>query len=131
VLADFIQLTPDRTLTLKFHSDELVTFNLRGYGPGERTSNYITASLQIHDPGIPGELGWVEKLSSGPIYGTPTNKPNYWSFSGRLMLPAARGSKPMRILVQEYETYVVDREYYFAGAPPKGSRVVYADAVEI
>jgi len=33
--------------------------------------------------------------------------------------------------VQEFETYVVDREYYFAyNLPPKGSRVVYADTVE-
>ena len=83
-------------------------------------------------PGFPGELGWVEALNSGPIFGEPTIVPNYWQFTGRLMLPAPRGSQPMRFLVQEYETYIVDREYFFAKAPPpKGSRVVYADALEV
>ncbi len=131
VLSDFIQLAPDRQLTVQFHSDTLVSFNVRGYGPGDRSSNYVTATLQTRDPGIPGELGWVEAQNSGPIFGTPTDKPNFWSFSGRFMLPSPRGSQPMRILVQEFETYVVDREYYFTSAPPKGSRVVYTDAVEI
>jgi hypothetical protein len=88
--------------------------------------------VQTRDLGIPGELGWVEARSSGPIYGKPTNEANYWNFTSRMYLPAARGSEPMRILVQEFETYVVDREYYFGGKlPPKGSRVVYADTVEI
>jgi hypothetical protein len=132
VLADFIQLAPDRHLTIQFHGEQLFSFTVRGYGPGERTSNYVTATLQTRDPGIPAELGWVDALNSGPIYGTPTNVANYWSFKGRLMLPAARGSQPMRVLVQEFETYVIDREYYYAAnLPPKGSRVVYADTVEI
>ena len=130
VLADFIQLAPDRHLTVRFHGEQFISFTVRGYGPGERTSNYVTATLQIHDPGIPGELGWVDATNSGSIYGTPTNQPNYWIFNGRMPLPFARGSQPMRLLVQEYETYVVDREYYFAKSiPPKGSRVVYADTV--
>jgi hypothetical protein len=132
VLADFIQLAPDRRLNIQFHDERLFTFNLSGYGPGERSSNYITTTVQTHDPGIPGELGWVEALNSGPIFGKPTIIPNYWQFTGRLMLPDLRGSQPMRILVQEYETYVVDREYFFTKAPPPtGSRVVYTDAVEV
>ena len=133
VLADFIQLAPDRHLNIQFHDDKLFSFNLSGYGSGERTSNYVTVSVQTHDPGIPGELGWIEAQNSGPIYGKPTQYPNYKYFAGRMYLPAARGSQPMRILVQEFETYVVDREYYFyrSSMPPKGSRVVYADAVEV
>lgn len=132
VLADFIQLAPDRHLTIQFHDDQLFSFNLMGYGPGERTSNYVTVTVQTHDPGIPGELGWVDVNKSGSVFGTPTNTPNYWNFVGRITLPAPRGSQPMRILFQEFETYTVDREFYSKwDLPPKASRVVYADALEI
>jgi hypothetical protein len=49
-----------------------------------------------------------------------------------MSLPYARGSQPMRILVQEFERYVVDRENQrLTLSPPKGSRVVYTDAVEV
>jgi hypothetical protein len=132
VLSDFIQLAPDRHLNIQLHNEQLFSFNLSGYGPGKRASNYVTVSVQTHDPGIPGELGWIEALNSGPMFGKPTSHPNHWYFAGKMALPAQRGSQPMRILVQEFETYVVDREYYFKwDATPKGSRVVYADAVEI
>ncbi len=129
VLSDFIQLAPDRELNVRFHDDTLCIVSLRGYGPGERASNFVQVSVQIHDPGIPGDLGWVEARTSGPIYGKPTNLPNHWEFSTRLLLPFARGSQPMRLLVQEFETYTVDRDYPYQ--PPKSSRVVYVDAVEV
>ena len=132
VLADFIQLAPDRRLNIHFHDDQQFSFNLSGYGPGDRTSNYVTVTIQIRDPGIPGELGWVDALSSSHTFGSPTKQPNYWNFIGRMMLPAPRGSQPIRILVQEYETYIIDHEYYFySKLPPKGNRVVYTDAVEM
>jgi hypothetical protein len=132
VLSDFIQLAPDRHLNIQFHDEQLFSFNLSGYGPGERASNYVTVTVQTHDPGIPGELGWVDAQSSGRVYGQRTQQPNHWFFAGRMVLPAARGAQPMRILVQEFETYVVDREYYFKwDVSPKGSRVVYTDAVEV
>jgi hypothetical protein len=132
VLSDFIQLAPDRHLNIEFHDDKLFSFNLSGYGPAGRASNYVEVSVQTHDPGIPGELGWVEASNTGRIYGKPTHTANYWYFAGRMSLPVPRGSEPMRILVQEFETYIVDREYYFAKrVTPKGSRVVYTDTVEI
>jgi hypothetical protein len=100
VLSDFIQLAPDRHLNIEFHDETLFSFNLSGYGPGERSSNYVKATVQTRDPGIPGELGWVDAGSSGSIFGSPSKSPNYWYFAGRMYLPAPRGSEPMRILVQ-------------------------------
>ena len=132
VLADFIQLAPDRHLTIQFHGEQLFSFTVSGYGPGERTSNYVTATVQTRDPGIPGELGWVDALNSGPIFGTPTNVANYWSFKGRLMLP--RGAVPnpcaswCKNLKPMWSTANTTTPRIL---PPKGSRVVYADTVEI
>jgi hypothetical protein len=132
VLSDFIQLAPDRHLNIEFHDDQLFSFNLSGYGPGERASNYVIATVQTRDPGIPGGLGWVEANNSGPIFGSYTHLTNYWNFASRMYLPHVRGSQPMRILVQEYERYVVDRENQrLTYTPPKGSRVVYVDTVDI
>jgi hypothetical protein len=44
-----------------------------------------------------------------------------------LTLPAPRGSRPMRLVIEEYETYATDQR---SGAPVQ-NRLVYADILNI
>jgi hypothetical protein len=44
-----------------------------------------------------------------------------------LTLPAPRGSRPMRLVIEEYETYATDQQW----GPPVQNRLVYADILNI
>lgn len=132
VQADFIQLTPDRSMGLTYPSDTEV--NVEVIGPGylgtatERTPDTMRAYLQIKtvatsDP----DLQWIidPAQSDGTVLTVTSSSPTNIVWKGTVKLPKARGTAPYRILVAEFEEHAVVR------AGNLGTKVTYLDAIEI
>lgn len=134
VLADFMQLSPDRSASIVFNASDQTSVNVSVSGvfpqssgsASETTSapNSITVTVQqktdnIADP----NMGWAS--SPGGEYtiqlSLTGNSPETWS--GTVQLPAARGSQPMRLVITEYENY--------AAEGGTGQRLVYQEAVQL
>lgn len=116
VLAQFVQLSPDRTLTIVSDASDPTKVQLAVAGLTYRpVSGYashatIDVLVQTQNPALSGDLAWSTAST--------TTLPDNWS--GTVTLPAARGSQPFRLVIQEFEK------------PSKGGRrLVYTDAVQI
>lgn len=133
VQADFIQVAPDRTMQLTFPSPTHVRVVVRGPGylattDPATTPDTVVAYIQektvkTSDP----DLEWTI-IPSGLTGTVLTRVPQTAAetiWEGVVTLPAARGSRPFRVLVAEFEQHKVVR----AGNLP--NRVSYLDAVEI
>ncbi|GAA4610326.1 hypothetical protein GCM10023195_42300 [Actinoallomurus liliacearum] len=117
VLAQFAQLSPDRTLSIVFDASDATLAHLTVAGTTYEAANdktsLVKVLVQVGDPKPVGAVGWrttaeAELRSFG----------GQWS--GDVTMPGRRGSGPMRLVVEE-------RERLSNG----GSRLVYVDAVEI
>jgi hypothetical protein len=124
VLADFMQLMPNRSASITFDPIETTQLDIaitgKTYqGPGSAS---MTATLQTQVPGA-GDLAWIPiqvfPLTARPWIGPET----LWT--APITLPAARGSRPFRLVIEEFET--------FATGPAGGqqNRLVYADILQI
>ncbi len=58
VQTDFIQLVPDRTLTVTLRDDDSVDATLFGPAPSGPIPNRVEVTIEEHDGKIPGPLGW-------------------------------------------------------------------------
>jgi len=131
VLTDFIQPVPDRRLAARWIDERSLYIQVSGYAPIDRAHNTMDVTVQVHDPSIPGELGWKTAVMTGqsnplPLFKRPLNvQQNLYRWDNPVALPFERGAQPMRLLVQEYETYQAD------GLSGKQQRVVYADTLEV
>ncbi len=129
VVADFVQLTADRTASLVVQ-DGRARVTVSGIGPHNITaervhpdifggritrpelSRRLTAVLQRHDPRIPGELGWSDVGSEVPLtlrrrVRVTRRGTSVWS--GTLDLSGVeRGTGSHRVLIREYERFVRD-----------------------
>ncbi|MFF3557583.1 hypothetical protein ACWD4V_17870 [Streptomyces tsukubensis] len=121
VLAQFAQLNPDRTLSVALAADDparaTVTVSGPTYAGDPARGARLTLLMQTAAPGRSGALGWRTEAES-PLPPVPGSGGGEWSAT--VTLPAPSGSTPMRLLVEEREVL-----------PTAGSRLVYADAVEI
>jgi hypothetical protein len=124
VLADFAQLLPDRSASVTFDpiDDASVQIAINGLtydGPG---APLMTATLQTQPAGG-GDLAWapvsVFTLTPRTFAGPDT----LWT--AQITLPAPRGSRPFRLLIEEFEIYVRD----FPGNQQR--RLVYADIIDL
>ena len=122
---DFIQLLPDRSASITFDPIETTKLQVaitgQTYtGPGAVT---VSAILQTQPAGG-GDLAWmpiaVTTLVPSNLGGTTT----LWS--SEITLPDARGTRPFRLLIEEFETFPT----HFDGGPQQ-SRLVYADVLSI
>jgi hypothetical protein len=124
VLADFMQLLPDRAASITFDpmdptSVQLAVNGLTYTGPGEAS---MTATLEMQPAGNGGSA-WipVASLSLTPnIFGGPDT---VWT--AQITLPAARGSRPFRIVIEEFEIYTRDVQ------GSQQQRLVYADIFDL
>jgi len=119
ILAQFAQLNPDRTLSTVFSASDKtsVTVAVAGltYGAGNAKPAKVKVLVQVADPKPAGTLGW-KTASTTEL--SASSSGSQWT--GTITLPAARGSQPMRLVVEERETLSND-----------SGRLLYADAVEI
>lgn len=122
VLAQFAQLSPDRTLTIVSTGSTELTVTVAGgltYVPisGYARPAQVEALVQTANPALSGDLAWT---TVGPPTLLPTGaEPATWS--GTVTLPGPQGSEPFRLVVKEFEV------------PSQGDerRLIYADAVQL
>jgi len=124
VLADFAQLVPDRSASITFDPIDTTSLEVaitgKTYrGPG---SAAMRATLETQPPGG-GDLAWVpvSVISLTPF--TSFGPDTLWT--AQITLPAARGSRPFRLVIEEFETFARD----VTGT--RQTRLVYADMVAI
>jgi hypothetical protein len=124
VLADFMQLAPDRAASITFDpmdptSVQVAMNGLTYTGPGTAT---MTATLQMQVPGSP-DSAWL------PVADIPLQKHTFGGpdtlWTGHVVLPSARGSRPFRLVIREFETYARDS----SGSVQQ--RPVYADILNL
>jgi hypothetical protein len=124
VLADFIQLVPDRAASITFDpidptSVQLAVNGLTYTGPGVAT---MTATLEMQPPGG-GDLAWTP-VTSIPLTPRTFGGPDtLWT--AQITLPAPRGSRPFRLVIEEFEVYTRDVQ------GSQQQRLVYADILDL
>jgi hypothetical protein len=132
VQADFVQLTPNRSMGLTYPSGTKV--NVEVLGPGylatanRATPDTMRAYLQLKavetsDP----DLQWIidPAQPDGTVLSVANSSEALTVWKGTVTLPKARGTVPYRILVAEFEEHAVVR------AGNLGFKVTYLDAIEI
>ncbi len=132
VQADFIQVAPNRVMQLTFTSSTVVHVVVAGPGylgtTDAGTPDSVLAYVQERTVKTSdSDLTWTIAPSSvsGTVLPITAQTATETIWEGDVKLPAARGSRPFRILVAEFEQHKVVR----TGNLP--SRVTYLDAVEI
>jgi hypothetical protein len=133
VQADFIQLTPNRSMGLTYPSGTEVNVEVLGPGylmtPNNRaTPDTMRAYLQLKavetsDP----DLQWIidPAQPDGTLLSVASSSEAITVWKGTVTLPKARGTVPYRILVAEFEEHAVVR------AGNLGAKATYLDAIEI
>jgi hypothetical protein len=129
VVADFVQLTADRTVSLVVNEGR-ATVTVSGLGPSNilakrvhpdrfggsitrpELSRRVTAVLQEHDSQIPGDLGWSDVGSEtdlGRRARVRLTKRGITTWTGALNVEVANpGAGTHRILIREYERFIRD-----------------------
>ncbi|SFW92254.1 hypothetical protein [Amycolatopsis australiensis] len=110
VQAQFAQLSPDRVATAVFASPTSVRLTVTGPMPAPATE--LSAQLQVADPALSGNVAW--QASGAPVVLTASAT----GWAGTVPLPAARGSRPFRVVLTESEL-----------PSQGGKRLAYADAL--
>ncbi|MEP6569923.1 MAG: hypothetical protein ABJC10_09130 [Acidobacteriota bacterium] len=140
VMADFAQLTPDRSAAVTFDLDnhlsvaisgfcfrsssaELEIPNFGTFAAEKLHGNHITISLESQLVGT--DLGWVPVPKSDvELY--PQDGPNgITNWKGRIELPADHGSYKLRLVIREFEVFIGGPEAHIE------TRIVYADVLEL
>jgi hypothetical protein len=123
VLAEFTQLTPDRTATVTTESDTRLAVAVAGVGVHGNTVD-VRVETQRHD--LPTDLGWVPAQNArvDELLTAVARGPRRFEVT----LPAPRGSMPLRLVIREYEEYPSS----FEGKEKTLSRrLVYAEVFEL
>ncbi|HEY3364141.1 MAG TPA: hypothetical protein VGK74_03680 [Symbiobacteriaceae bacterium] len=153
VVADFAQLAAERVVSIHVPDPsrpQVLSVTISGPGPVNPIMQYVPAEIGVSSektafgsspilvsveqlpPNVASKPNPDENLRWTPVasfWGAPFRSPNgafNWSVS--VTLPAARGSRPFRLVFQEFERFVTgDGSDQTVGT----SRVVFADTVII
>jgi hypothetical protein len=137
VLADFVQLAPDRTATVSSDPGKPREVRLAVQGLTYQRSRAMDepAPLRVRvetlRPDVPEDVGWVPETDVD----FDTEKPRgdaLWS--GKLTLPVPRGARRYRLVIEEYEGYTYRPTSAAANrivSTSRAGRIVYAHAIEI
>jgi hypothetical protein len=138
VLADFVQLAPDRTVTVAFDPNNTASLNLSvsgvfpqspPIGVGGQVTTRLEATVLQKSKDISDDyLGWapVSGQSTFPLdthQSATQSTPETWS--GSVTLPAPRGSRRFRLLIKEYELFISDEEGKL------GERIAFAETIDV
>jgi hypothetical protein len=132
VQADFVQIAPDRLATLTFPSSTKVQVTVAGVGyvtgPVQGPS-IMTATVEEEIPGVSDpDLKWRGVPGSTVPLPSKLAPGDTTIWSGEATLPAARGSRPFRIRIEEAELYIGPGA---ALAPSYAPRVTYIETLQI
>jgi hypothetical protein len=125
ILADFIQLAPDRAASITFdpHNKKSITITVSGPAPqssaGFRGSNTIEARVEKRDK--TRESGWAP--TGETVVLEPRGDDDVATWSGNATLTKSDRDK-FRVVIQEYERFRSD-------SSDAEKRLVYADVIEL
>jgi hypothetical protein len=124
VVADFVQLLPDRSASVTFDpidqtALDLAITGITYTGPG---AVIMTATLQTQPPGG-GDLAWVPATVFPLAPRTFGGPDTLWT--SPITLPSPRGSRPFRLLIEEFEVFRRDVPR------SRQRRLVYADTLDL
>jgi hypothetical protein len=132
VLADFIQVAPDRFASLTFPTSSTVSVTVSGVGQlaGSQIGvppSSMTATVQSQQSGVTDpDLQWVD-VAGTSVTLAASEAPDYsFTWTGTVTLP--EGSGPFRIRLAESENYLY---VPYGGSPTYASRVVYLDTLDV
>jgi hypothetical protein len=142
VLADFVQLLPERIATITYLDKRTIAISVTGvsYIGSARVSgsSRMEVSLETAGANLTGDLRW-RPVAGDPIQLSaqrPADGSRRWTWTGRMTLPADRGTQAFRLALKEYEVYEIDRPAGTAvavvavPAQPTTPRLVYAETFE-
>jgi len=142
VQADFIQCAPDRTVTLTAVPDHplMLRLSVAGPAPFKQKANLVPTMMAVRvevlhtsadsEAWVPVQSGW-QALPRSQV----TPAATVWS--GGVILPVARGSHRMRLVIGELEVLPADGAAFGAVMEFRalktatGTRTVYSDVFEI
>jgi hypothetical protein len=132
VLADFAQLTPDRSASVTFGEAGQIQITVGGvafagsFGEGE---NRVTATLQERT-NVDPDLGWTDIANlSAVLRRHRIDALNFWS--GALSVPENREPGANRLLIQEWEAYTSDALQPGTEGTASRERLVYAETLPL
>ena len=153
VVADYIQLTPERSavVTVDPYRPRALRVTVSGPAPsgpapeivGSRPTTrvtvptLVTVTVQRRDPAIATDLGWIDATASATVTADASADPSglvRWTGSIRFAQTPEPGTH--RLLIREYE--YLSANYTNNTTPPRGrvireqpKRLIYAETVEI
>jgi hypothetical protein len=133
ILADFMQLAPDRTASVVSDSKQPSLLHIAVAGPAPvRSTNVVTADLEQQAGGVTdGTLGWTPVQHAG-VQLTPTYQGNQGFWTGALALPEIPSPKPpLRLVLREYELFPGSFASAVTAAGIPARRLVYAEVVDV
>ena len=135
VLADFAQLTSDRSLTVTVdpadpRSARVVAAGLAPDGP---TRSYFSAAVEVRRTDVPGDLGWqpaspaaVKVAEDSP----PPSQPESVLFAATVRFASRPPPGQFRLVVREFEVMQIDPPPTVTSDKPEfGARLVYASVL--
>lgn len=137
VLADFAQLSPDRSASLSVDPADPATGRLfvGGRAPAGPTTSFVTVSVDKRDPAIASDMGWapapiadVHVVADSPA--PAQSESVLWS--GAIVFATAPHPGDYRVVVREFEVHAIDPFAGDVAADPvnHGERLVYASVIE-
>jgi hypothetical protein len=137
VLADFIQLTADRSASISFDGADATALTIAVCGPAPRnpptgSTARVTAAIEVKSVDPAGREVWFPSPAVALRHAVVNNNFPAALWTASLALPAPRGSKEMRLLIKEYERLTSDAaDRSNINASGILERLVYADAIKI
>lgn len=115
VTADFIQLAPDRTVSLSFKkrkpSEMHIAVSGASYvkGAAENGPGTVEVALEAHNAALPEELGWAEVPGTAvQLKSERKSVVGHYLWTGKLKIPKNTRFETHRVIVREYETFYAD-----------------------
>jgi hypothetical protein len=135
VLADFAQLTPDRTATATYdpHHPRDLTVAISGVGPRGPEPTQIVVRVQKLDPAIGTDLGWKDvSQEEATVTDTSAASPppplDIMRWTGNVAFASDPTGDRYRLLIEEFEPLPTYRDGRAAAGP---RRLVYAETFEL
>jgi hypothetical protein len=95
-------------------------------------TNQVEVTVESHDEGIPGDLGWKPAADPVVLSGRLSNPgTSEWVWNGTVKVPAGAKKGQYRLVVREYEILTADATAGHEIKDSSARRVVYADTVEL
>jgi hypothetical protein len=136
VVADIVQVAPNRMATLTVSNLTTVNISVAGFGaeagsPIGVPPNSMTATVQTQMPGVTDhDLQWVDVPGSEVTLAVSQGAAYDMVWTGTVTLAAAPSSEaPARLRLTETEYHLYDSPYPPGSNPTYTSRIVYLDTI--